>query len=84
MVGTRHCCWGECKTDSRYPEKWPESLKELEKSGQKVLISLCKMGLTGLRFVAFVHLPLSFRSLDLYLASLLFMKSTSYYVIRRK
>ena len=48
MVGTRHCCWGECKTDSRYPEKWPESLKELEKSGQKVLISLCKMGLTGL------------------------------------
>ena len=34
MVGTKHCCWGECKTDSRYPEKWPESLKELENSGQ--------------------------------------------------
>ena len=48
MVGTRHCCWGECKTDSRDSEKWPESLKELEKSGQKVFISLCKMGLTGL------------------------------------
>jgi len=38
MVGTRHCCWGECKTDSRYPEKWPESIKELEKSGKKVFI----------------------------------------------
>ena len=42
MVGTRHCCWGECKTDSRYPEKWPESLKELEKSGQKVFIRFLK------------------------------------------
>ena len=37
MVGTKHCCWGECKTESRYPEKWLESLKELENSGQKVL-----------------------------------------------
>ena len=42
MVGTRHCCWGECKTDSRYPEKWLESLKELEKSGQKVFIPFPK------------------------------------------
>jgi len=42
MEGTRHCCWGECKTDSRYPEKWPESLKELEKSGQKVFIPFPK------------------------------------------
>ena len=33
---------GECKTDSRYPEKWPESLKELEKSGQKVFIPFPK------------------------------------------
>ena len=38
MVGTKHCCWGQCKTDSRYPEKWPELLKELENSGQKVFI----------------------------------------------
>ena len=42
MVGTRHCCWGECKTDSRYPEKRPESLKELEKSAQKVFIPFPK------------------------------------------
>ena len=42
MVRTRHCCWGECKTDSRCPEKWPESLKELEKSGQKVFIPFPK------------------------------------------
>ena len=41
-MGTKHCCWGECKTDSRYPEKWPESLKELENSGQKVFIPFPK------------------------------------------
>ena len=37
-----------------------------------------------LRFVALVHLPFSFRSLDLFVASLLFMKVTSYCVVRRK
>ena len=37
-----------------------------------------------LQFVAFVHLPFSFRSLDLFVASLLFMKGTSFYVVRRK
>ena len=41
-MGTKHCCWGECKTDSRYPEKWPESLKELKNSGQKVFIPFPK------------------------------------------
>jgi len=30
------------QTDSRYPEKWPESLKQLENSGQKVLIPFPK------------------------------------------
>ena len=34
-----------------------------------------------LRFVALVHLPFSFRSLDLFIASLLFMKGTSYCVV---
>ena len=38
MVSTKHCCWGECKTDSRYREKWPKSLKEVEESGRKVFI----------------------------------------------
>ena len=37
-----------------------------------------------LRFVALVHLPFSFRSFDLFVASLLFMKGISYCVIRRK
>ena len=36
-----------------------------------------------LRFVAFVHLPFSFRSRDVFVASLLIMKSTSYCVVRR-
>ena len=37
-----------------------------------------------LQFVAFVHLPFSFQSLDLFEASLLFRKGTSFCVIRRK
>ena len=36
-----------------------------------------------LRFVTFVHLPFSFRSLDLLVASLLFMKGASSCVIKR-
>ena len=42
MVSTKHCCWGECKTDSRYPDKWPKSLKELQDSGKKVFIPFPK------------------------------------------
>ena len=49
----------------------------------QISMSMCKMGLTGLHdslgFMAFVHLPFSFRSLDLLVASLLFMKDTSYW-----
>ena len=37
-----------------------------------------------MQFVPFVHLPFVFRSFDLFFASLLFMKGTSYCVIRRK
>ena len=36
-----------------------------------------------LRFVTFVHLPFSVRSLDLFVASLVFMKGTSCCVIKR-
>ena len=45
MVGTRHCCWGECKTNSKYPEKWPvtkrvgeigaESIHTFPKTGER-------------------------------------------------
>ena len=42
MVSTKHCCHGECKTDSRYPEHWPKSLLELEESGKKVFIPFPK------------------------------------------
>ena len=42
MVSTKHCNWGECKTDSRYREKWPKSLKEVEKSGRNVFIPFPK------------------------------------------
>ena len=40
-VSTKHCCWGDCKTDSR-PKKWPKSLKEVEESGRKVFIPFPK------------------------------------------
>ena len=42
MVSTKHCCHGECRTDSRYREYWPKSLVELEKSGKKVFIPFPK------------------------------------------
>ena len=32
MVSTKHCCWGECKRDSRYQEKWPKTLKKHDES----------------------------------------------------
>ena len=42
MISTKHCCWGECRTDSRYREKCPKSLKEVEKSGRNVFIPFPK------------------------------------------
>ncbi|XP_020912312.1 uncharacterized protein LOC110250056 [Exaiptasia diaphana] len=42
MVATRHCCWGTCKSDSRYPERLPDSLKEMLKNGQKAFIPFPK------------------------------------------
>lgn len=42
MVSTKHCCWGECKSDSRFPEKLHKSLKELQESGGKVFIPFPK------------------------------------------
>ena len=53
---------------------------------------MCKMGLTSLHdfeieilltVVTFVHLPFSIGSLDIFVASLVFMKGTSCCVIRR-
>ena len=42
MVITKHCCHGECRTDSRCREYWPKSLVELEESGKKVFIPFPK------------------------------------------
>ena len=38
MVSTKHCCWGTCDSDSRYPEKLHKSLKEMVKLGMKIFI----------------------------------------------
>ena len=40
MVGTKHCCWGECKSDSRYPDKLPKQLQEMISDGRKAFIGL--------------------------------------------
>ena len=45
MVSTKHCCWGECKTDSMYPDKWAKSLEELQESGKKVFLPFPKPSL---------------------------------------
>lgn len=42
MVGTKHCSWGRCNMDSRYPDRMPQSLKELQESDQKVFIPFVK------------------------------------------
>ena len=42
MVRTKHCCWGQCNNGSRYPDRLPNSLKELEKSGKKAFITFIK------------------------------------------
>ena len=42
MVSIKHCSWGNCTTDSRYPKRWPDSLKKLEESGRKVFIPFVK------------------------------------------
>ena len=40
MVKAKHCCWGTCPSDLRYPEKLLKSLEEMRASGQKVFIYL--------------------------------------------
>ena len=42
MVGTKHCSGGRCNMDSRYPDRMPQSLKELQEWGQKVFIPFVK------------------------------------------
>ena len=42
MVSTKHCCWGECKSDARYPEKLPKHLQEMMAAGQKVFLPFPK------------------------------------------
>ena len=42
MVGTKHCCWGECKSDSRYPDKLPKQLQEMISDGRKAFIQFPK------------------------------------------
>ena len=42
VVGTKHFYWGRCNMDSRYPDRMPQSLKELQELGQKVFIPFVK------------------------------------------
>ena len=42
MVSTKHCCWGECRSDPRYPEKLHKALKEMVADGKKAFIPFPK------------------------------------------
>ena len=42
MVTTKHCCWGKCTTDARYPEKLHKSLKEMLELGMIIFIPFPK------------------------------------------
>ena len=42
MVSTKHCCWGTCRSDARYPDKLHKSLKESEAAGKKAFIPFTK------------------------------------------
>ena len=64
-------------------------MTEQERAVRVDLGEWCEMGLTSLhdfeilRFVTYVDLPFSVGSLDVFVASLVFMKGTSSCVIRR-
>ena len=42
MVNTKHCCWGKCRSDSRYPEKLAKPLQEMIAAGLKAFIPFSK------------------------------------------
>ena len=42
MVSTKHCCWGKCRSDSRYPEKLAKLLQEMIAAGLKAFIPFPK------------------------------------------
>ena len=42
MVSTKHCCWGTCNRDSRFPDKLHKSLKEKLELGIKIFIPFPK------------------------------------------
>ena len=42
MVSTKHCCWGTCNSDSRFPDKLHKSLREMLELGMKIFIPFPK------------------------------------------
>ncbi|XP_031560469.1 uncharacterized protein LOC116296569, partial [Actinia tenebrosa] len=42
MVATKHCCWGECKTDSRYPDLLHPALKKRLQEGKPIFLPFPK------------------------------------------
>ena len=42
MVATKHCCWGECRSDSRYPDKLHPALKKRLEEGKQVYLPFPK------------------------------------------
>ena len=90
MVSSRReiICSRTCRTWENYKNIWESTTPQLWRklalfSSWKICVKWGWQLTRPLRFVAIVHLPFSFRSLDPFVASLLFMKGTSCCVIRQ-
>ena len=42
MVATKHCCWGECKSDSRFPHLLHPALKKRLQEGKPIFLPFPK------------------------------------------
>ena len=42
MVATKHCCWGECKSDSRFPHLLHPALKKRLQEGKPIFLQFPK------------------------------------------
>ena len=57
MVATKHCCWGECKSDFRFPHLLHPALKKRLQEGKPIFVInshaylLCNQSRHAFRFV---------------------------------
>ena len=69
MVATKHCCWGECKSDSRLPHLLHPALKKRLQVGKAIVsrprwVNACSRGkdftvvkVTKYTYIFYLHWP---------------------------